>query len=317
MNHMTKTALIFPGQASQFVGMGKDLYQTFNVAKEMFDKANDIVGYDLTDKCFNGPLADLTQTRITQPAIYTVSSVLLTLLKRLNLSFQAVAGHSLGEYSALYAAGAFSFEDGLRLVAIRGNAMQIAGENNPGAMAAILKLDREKTEEACKKAREFGKVQIANINAPTQIVISGDVEAVQAAMTYAKELGASRVIQLDVSGAFHSHLMASATESLTEAIKTITFHDPQIPVYCNVDGKIAHTADKIRKNLIDQIESPVLFVDQIQNMIRDGFGNFIEVGPGKVIQGLIPRIDPNVTVQGTSNCSELQDLCGDLMVIES
>ena len=317
MTQTTKTALIFPGQASQYVGMGKDLYQTFNIAKEMFEKANEIVGYDLADKCFNGPLSDLTQTRITQPAIYTVSSVLLTLLKKLKFTFQAVAGHSLGEYSALYAAGAFSFEDGLRLVAIRGKTMQIAGEESPGAMAAILKLDREKTEEACQKAAEFGKVQIANINAPTQIVISGDVEAVQAAMNYAKELGASRVIQLDVSGAFHSHLMASATYALTEAIQTITFHDPQIPVYCNVDGQIAQTAEKIKKNLIDQIESPVLFVDQTRNMIRDGFVNFIEVGPGKVIQGLLPRIDPGVTVRGASNCSELQDLCGDLMVIES
>lgn len=317
MNHTTKTALIFPGQASQFVGMGKDLYHTFNIAKEMFDKANEIVGYDIADKCFNGPLADLTQTRITQPAIYTVSSVLLTLLRKLNCSFQAVAGHSLGEYSALYAAGAFSFEDGLRLVAIRGKAMQIAGEENPGAMAAILKLDRDKTEEACQRAAEFGKVQIANINAPTQIVISGDVEAVQAAMNYAKESGASRVIQLDVSGAFHSHLMVSATAALSEAIQIIAFHDPQIPVYCNVDGQIAQTADRIKKNLINQIESPVLFVEQIRNMIQDGFSHFIEVGPGKVIQGLLPRIDPNVTVRGASSCSELQELCGDLMVIES
>jgi len=317
MTQTTKTALIFPGQASQYVGMGKDLYQAFNVAKEMFDKANDIVGYDLADKCFNGPLSDLTQTRITQPAIYTVSSVLLMLLKKLNCSFQAVAGHSLGEYSALYAAGAFSFEDGLRLVAVRGNAMQIAGEKNPGAMAAILKLDREKTEEACQKAAEFGKVQIANINAPSQIVISGDVEAVQAAMNYARESGASRVIQLDVSGAFHSHLMASATDALTTAVNDIAIHDPHIPVYCNVNGQIAHTAEQIKKNLVNQIESPVLFVDQIHNMIRDGFGRFIEVGPGKVIQGLLPRINPDVTAHGASNCSELQDLCGDLMVIES
>ncbi len=317
MDSTLKMSLVFPGQASQVVGMGRDLYQAYPVAKKMFDTANEIVGYDLADKCFNGPLSDLTQTRITQPAIYTVSCVLLTLLKKLRFPYHSVAGHSLGEYSALCAAGVFSFEDGLRLVAIRGKAMQVAGEENPGAMAAILKLNREGVEEACRKAAEYGKAQIANINSPGQIVISGDVEAVQIAMKFAKELGASRAIQLDVSGAFHSHLMAPATEELKQVIKDITFHTPEIPVYCNVTADKAGTPEEIRQNLIDQIENPVLFVDQINRMIADGTERFIEVGPGKVLQGLIHRINTDVEVNGVSNCSDLQDLCGDLMELEN
>ncbi|HAE86948.1 TPA: [acyl-carrier-protein] S-malonyltransferase [Candidatus Marinimicrobia bacterium] len=316
MDSTLKTALVFPGQASQVVGMGRDLYQAFPLAKKMFDTANEIVGYDLADKCFNGPLSDLTQTRITQPAIYTVSSVLFTLLKKMDFPYLATAGHSLGEYCALYAAGVFSFEDGLRLVNVRGKAMQIAGEQNPGAMAAILKLEREKVEEACQRAAEYGRAQIANINSPGQIVISGDVEAVQAAMKIAKELGATRAIQLDVSGAFHSHLMAPAKEELEKIIVDIPFYSPNIPVYCNVNGEIAETPDQIRRNLIDQIENPVLFVDQINRMIADGFERFIEVGPGKVLQGLIHRINPDVEVKGISGCPELQDLCGDLAVLE-
>lgn len=316
MDSTLKTALVFPGQASQVVGMGRDLYQAFPLAKKMFDTANEIVGYDLADKCFNGPLSDLTQTRITQPAIYTVSSVLFTLLKKMDFPYLATAGHSLGEYCALYAAGVFSFEDGLRLVNVRGKAMQIAGEQNPGAMAAILKLEREKVEEACQRAAEYGRAQIANINSPGQIVISGDVEAVQAAMKIAKELGATRAIQLDVSGAFHSHLMAPAKEELGKIIVDIPFYSPNIPVYCNVNGEIAETPDQIRRNLIDQIENPVLFVDQINRMIADGFERFIEVGPGKVLQGLIHRINPDVEVKGISGCPELQDLCGDLAVLE-
>lgn len=316
MDSTLKTALVFPGQASQSVGMGRDLYQTFPPAKKLFDKANEIVGYDLADKCFNGPLSDLTQTRITQPAIYAVSSVLLSLLKILKFPYSTTAGHSLGEYSALLAAGVFSFEDGLRLVDIRGKAMQIAGEENPGAMAAILKLDRKKVEEACERAGEYGKTQIANINSPGQIVVSGDVEAVQVAMKIAKELGATRAIQLDVSGAFHSHLMAPATDELKKVIYDIPFHTPEIPVYCNVNGKIAGTPDEIRQNLIDQIENPVLFVDQINQMIADGVERFIEVGPGKVLQGLIHRINPEVVVKGVAGCPDLQNLCGDLMVLE-
>lgn len=312
-----KTALVFPGQASQYVGMGRDIYNVFPLAKKMFKKANEIVGYDLADKCFNGPLSDLTQTHITQPAIYTISSILFSLLKRLNFPYHGTAGHSLGEYSALFAAGVFSFEDGLHLVDIRGKAMEAAGEQNPGAMAAILKLDREKIEEACQRASDYGRVQIANINSPGQIVISGEFEAVQVAMKIAKELGASRVIQLDVSGAFHSHLMAQARKELEKVIYDIPFHTPQIPVYCNVNAKIVTTPDEIRKNLIDQLENPVLFVDEINQMILDGFEQFVEVGPGQVLQGLIHRINPDVVVKGVSSYPDLQNLLGDLSELEN
>ncbi len=299
-------ALIFPGQASQSVGMGRDLYESFDIARSMFDRAGKILGFDLANVCFNGPLQELTQTKVTQPALYVVSSVITKLLLDNNFQFSAVAGHSLGEYSALHAAGVFSFEDGLELVKVRAESMQEAGEKNPGTMAAILNLDREKIQEACDRASVLGIVKIANFNSPGQVAISGHVEAVQEAMQIAKELGAKRAIQLEVSGAFHSPLMGSATEKLSQKISGMTLQDASRDVYCNVDAEKHRNAAELTANLISQIESAVLWSDTILNMKRDGIEKYIEVGPGKVLQGLVKRIDSDLAPDGISNVTDLE-----------
>ncbi|MCK5521440.1 MAG: ACP S-malonyltransferase [Candidatus Marinimicrobia bacterium] len=299
------TALIFPGQASQSVGMGRDLYESFDIAKEMFLKANDILGFDLTNVCFNGPLQALTQTKVTQPALFVVSSILSKLLLDNNFKFSAVAGHSLGEYSALYAAGVFTYEEGLELVKVRAESMQIAGEKNPGTMAAILNLDKDMIQEACDKASGTGIVKIANHNSPGQIAISGDIEAVQEAMRITKELGAKRAIQLEVGGAFHSPLMSYATEKLQEKLATLTFCQPAQNVYCNVDAEKHRDPNNLTENLVAQIESAVLWSDIIQNMKKDGISKCIEVGPGKVLRGLVKRIDKDMALDGFSNVTDL------------
>ena len=311
--------VLFPGQGAQKVGMTKTWWDNYRQeTEEIMGKASEICGVDLLRLTLEGPEEELNLTFNAQPAILATSLLTWQLWqKEFSPAVDAVAGHSLGEYSALFAAGVFSFEDGLHLVDIRGKAMEAAGEQNPGAMAAILKLDREKIEEACQRASDYGRVQIANINSPGQIVISGEFEAVQVAMKIAKELGASRVIQLDVSGAFHSHLMAQARKELEKVIYDIPFHTPQIPVYCNVNAKIVTTPDEIRKNLIDQLENPVLFVDEINQMILDGFEQFVEVGPGQVLQGLIHRINPDVVVKEVSSYPDLQNLLGDLSELEN
>jgi [acyl-carrier-protein] S-malonyltransferase len=301
-----KTALVFPGQASQQVGMGKDLYQNYDIAKEMFKIAEDILKFDLAQICFEGPISKLTQTKITQPALYVVSSIITYILKEQSIKFDAVAGHSLGEYSALYSIDVFSFEDGLKLVKERGESMQYAGEQNPGTMAAIIKLDRDKILEACENASQFGLVKIANINSPNQIVISGEKDAVQSAMKYAKDLGAKIVVELEVSGAFHSPLMQYATKILTETINTVSFKKPKIPIYGNVDAQSCNSIPKLKENLIKQIENPVLWLDTINNMRNDGIERFIEVGPGKVLRGLIKRIDPESTLEGVSNILDIE-----------
>ena len=301
-----KTALVFPGQASQKIGMGKDLYQNYDIAKEMFKISEDILGFDLAKICFEGPISKLTQTNITQPALYVVSSIITHILKENNIKYDAVAGHSLGEYSALYSIGVFTFEDGLRLVKQRSESMQYAGKKNPGTMAAIIKLDKEKILEACKKASQFGLVKIANINSPQQIAISGEKDAVQSAMKYAKDLGAKIVVELEVSGAFHSPLMKHATEVLTKTINTVSFKKPKIPIYCNFDAQSCNSIPKLKENLIKQIENPVLWLDTINNMRNDGIGKFIEVGPGKVLRGLIKRIDSESILEGIENIEDIQ-----------
>lgn len=292
-----KTAFLFPGQASQKVGMGLDLYQETNIGKEYFEIANDIMGMDLINIIFNGPDDKLKQTQYTQPAIYLISVILGELLNQDNMSCDVVAGHSLGEYSALTFAKAFSFETGMELVKLRADNMQNAGTIMNGTMAAIIGLDRESIEDICDHYDE-GIVVPANFNAPGQIVISGEINAVKDVMEIAKGSGARKVIELNVSGAFHSPLMNSAKELLTDKLNLTEINDIEIPIYSNVTAKPATKSEEIRNNLIKQLDNAVLWQDTIYNMIDKNITKFVEVGPGKVLQGLTKRIDRNVNSSG-------------------
>lgn len=293
-----KTAFLFPGQASQKVGMGLDLYHETELGKKYFNLANEIMRMDLKEIIFNGPEETLRQTQFTQPAIYIVSTVLGKLLLQKNIIPIAVAGHSLGEYSALTISGAFSFETGLRLVKLRAESMQEVGEITNGTMAAIIGLDKDSIIEICDQINKDGIVVPANFNAPGQIVISGEIEAVNQAMNQAKEAGARKVIELNVSGAFHSPLMSNAKKTLTDELNSIEIVDTNFPIYSNVTAKPVTKSDDIRKSLIQQLDNAVLWQDTIINMIQDGIVNFLEVGPGRVLQGLTKRIDRNVISSG-------------------
>ena len=291
-------AYVFPGQGAQFAGMGKDLYDSKPLAKELFDKANDILGYSITDIMFNGTDEQLKETKITQPAVF-LHSVISALCLGDEFTPAMVAGHSLGEFSALVAAGALSFEDGLRLVYARAMAMQKACEVAPGTMAAIVGLDDETVEKICQQVSTVGNVVVAaNYNCPGQLVISGNIDAVNQACELLKEAGAKRALPLKVGGAFHSPLMQPAKDELQTAIENTTFAEPKCPVYQNVDGQ-PHTApEEIKKNLIAQLTSSVRWTSSVQNMIKDGANDFIECGPGKALQGMIGRIDKDVTAHG-------------------
>lgn len=291
-------AFVFPGQGAQFVGMGKDLYENNPLAKELFEKANDILGYRITDIMFDGTDEELKQTKVTQPAVF-LHSVIKALCLGEEFKPNMVAGHSLGEFSALVAAGAISFEDGLKLVYARAMAMQKACDMAPSTMAAIVGLDDEVIEKICEEVSGAdGVVVAANYNCPGQLVISGNIEAINAACEKLKAAGAKRALPLKVGGAFHSPLMQPAKDELQAAIEKTEFKAPLCPVYQNVDGKPHTEPEEIKANLIAQLTSSVRWTSCVNNMIEDGADDFTECGPGKALQGMIARINKSVAVSG-------------------
>ena len=301
-----KAAWLFPGQASQKVGMGKDLFDQTDLGKHYFECANEIMGCDIQSIIFDGPEDTLKQTQYTQPSIYIVSVILGELLKEKGFFPNAVAGHSLGEYSALAVANAFDFETGLSLVKVRAESMAKAGEIQEGTMAAIVGMDDEAVTDLCSSYSGNGVVVAANFNSPGQVVISGSPNAVVTVMDSAKESGARMAVQLNVSGAFHSPLMTPAREALAESLDSLEILDSLYPVFTNVDAKPVTQGNDIKDSLIRQLENPVLWAKSILSMKESGIESFVEVGPGKVLQGLNKRIDRKTRSQGVETLEQVE-----------
>ncbi|MEI6815479.1 MAG: ACP S-malonyltransferase [Bacteroidota bacterium] len=292
-----KKAYVFPGQGSQFPGMGKELYESDTLAKELFEKANEIIGFRISDVMFSGTEEDLRQTKVTQPAIF-IHSVILAMVNEDKFTPDMVAGHSLGEFSSLVANKALSFDDGLKLVIQRANAMQKACEMVPSTMAAILMLDDAIVREICLSITNDGEIVVpANYNCPGQLVISGSIEGIATACKKMTEAGAKRALPLSVGGAFHSPFMEPARVELAAAINATHFNTPICPVYQNINAQAVTNPDEIKQNLIAQLTAPVLWTQTVENMINDGAGMFIEVGPGKVLQGLVKKINKELIVE--------------------
>tara|TARA_Y100000590_G_C15742911_1_gene1020924 strand:- start:4306 stop:5220 length:915 start_codon:yes stop_codon:yes gene_type:complete len=295
-------AFIFPGQGSQYVGMGLDLYNEFLFAQEYYEVANEILGYDLARVCFYGPKEKLLKTQFTQPAIFVHSIIIDSYLKNNNIIPNAVAGHSLGEFSALVSANILTFKDALQIIKVRSHAMGVSNDKQAGAMAAIIGANDIDIATICN---QDGIVIPANINAPGQIVISGEKKAVHNAIDKAKEIGIRRIIPLNVSGAFHSPLMQPACKPLQKIIKSVNFQETKIPIYQNISAKPITDIISIQNNILNQLEKPVLWKDTIENMIKDGITNFIELGPGKVLKGLNRQINKEIS---TINFDKIEDL---------
>ena len=301
-------ALIFPGQGSQKLGMAKAMVEKYSWAAEMAARADSLLGRSLSDICFNGPEEELKKTVNTQPAIFLASAILTEWLNKNGCVFEATAGHSLGEYNALYAAGVASFDDLIKLVDVRARAMEVACPAGTGAMSAIMMLGREELEQVCREASSEGVCQIANYNCPGQLVISGLAAAVKKAGELATAKGARKVVPLEVSGPFHSPLMQKAREQVAAALENISFNNARIPVFCNVDAAATSDSGELKRKLLDQITGSVLYEDTINNMLASGITEFVEVGPGKVLAGLNKKIAPAVNTLFASDPATLEQL---------
>lgn len=306
---MSKTAFVFPGQGAQAVGMGRDAYESNSKAKAIFEEADAVLGFQLSDIIFNGPEEVLKQTANTQPALLTVSAALLELLADSGLKPDYVAGHSLGEYSALVAAGVISFRDAVATVRARGEYMEQAVPGGQGAMAAVLGAEREALGELCQAVSAEGNVvELANVNSPGQIVVSGSAAGVQSIVARGKEIGAKRVIPLEVSGPFHSSLMKPAAERLGETLAKVELNDAKVPLIANVTAREAVQGEEIRRLLVEQVYSPVLWEDSIRYLIEQGVDTFVEIGSGSVLAGLIKKIDKNVRIISVNSVTALEAL---------